>query len=70
MALSNINFTLWNVNGMQNMMYRYKILMQLKSLGCNIAMIQEIHLKEAESRMKQRWMLQIFSNPALGKQEV
>ncbi len=67
MALNYVNLISWNVNGIQNRVKRYKILLHLKSLGCDIAMIQGTHLNEVESlRLKQRWVGQIYFSTGTG----
>lgn len=52
---------------MQNPMRRFKVLTHLKSLDCDMALLQETHLSREESlKLKQRWVGQIFFSPGTG----
>lgn len=51
----------WNINGIQNPVKRFKVLSHLKSMDCDIVILQETHLtKEETLKLKQRWVGQIF----------
>ena len=53
-----------NVNGIKNKIKRHKILLYLKSLNCDIAMLQETHLNVTEAKkLRQNWVGQLFSSP-------
>lgn len=65
----NINPKLisWNIKGISNKVKRYKILSHLRSLSCDVAMLQEVHVKETEVlKLRQRWVGQVFSSPGSG----
>ena len=65
---SNIRVVSWNVSGAQNPEKRYKILPHIKSLNCDIGMLQESHLSDVQSmNMKQKWLGQVFSSPGTGE---
>lgn len=56
-----------NVKGISNKTKRYKIITHLKSLDCGVAMLQDTHLKDAESaKLRQRWVGQVYSAPGTG----
>uniref|UniRef100_A0A8C6SA92 Endonuclease/exonuclease/phosphatase domain-containing protein n=1 Tax=Neogobius melanostomus TaxID=47308 RepID=A0A8C6SA92_9GOBI len=52
---------------MENKVKRYKVLSHLRSLSCDVAMLQEVHVKETEvMKLRQRWVGQVFSSPGNG----
>lgn len=64
MSPKTIKLISWNINGMSNKVKCYKIISHLKSLACNMAMLQKVHLKKAEiSKLKPRQVRQVFSAP-------
>lgn len=57
----------WNVNGVSNKVKRYKIIAHLKSLSCDVAMLQETHVNQIEAlKMKQKWVGRYFVHQELG----
>lgn len=67
MVLNKFKVISWNINGIQNHGKRFKVLTHLKSLHCNIALLQETHLSKEESlKLKQCWVGQIFFSPGTG----
>lgn len=59
---STVKIVSYNVNGINHVIKRKKILTQLKRLNCTIGLLQETHLNEEEhAKLKREWVGQIFS---------
>lgn len=60
-ASSSLNFSTWNVKGLNEPVKRGKILSHLKSLSSDIMFLQETHLKRyAHVRLRCKWIGQIY----------
>uniref|UniRef100_A0A8C6UMX8 exodeoxyribonuclease III n=1 Tax=Neogobius melanostomus TaxID=47308 RepID=A0A8C6UMX8_9GOBI len=67
MSINSIKLISWNIKGISNKVKRYKVLSHLRSLSCDVAMLQEVHVKETEvMKLRQRWVGQVFSSPGNG----
>uniref|UniRef100_A0A8C6S5U7 exodeoxyribonuclease III n=1 Tax=Neogobius melanostomus TaxID=47308 RepID=A0A8C6S5U7_9GOBI len=66
-TINSIKLISWNIKGISNKVKRYKVLSHLRSLSCDVAMLQEVHVKETEvMKLRQRWVGQVFSSPGNG----
>uniref|UniRef100_H3B1U9 exodeoxyribonuclease III n=1 Tax=Latimeria chalumnae TaxID=7897 RepID=H3B1U9_LATCH len=54
----------WNVKGINGPLKRYRVLSQLATLKCNIALTQKTHLTEKEAaKLNRRWVGQAYLSP-------
>uniref|UniRef100_A0A8C6T7R8 Endonuclease/exonuclease/phosphatase domain-containing protein n=1 Tax=Neogobius melanostomus TaxID=47308 RepID=A0A8C6T7R8_9GOBI len=59
--MTEINIISYNVKGLGHPIKRKKILSQLKSFKCSVALLQETHLNELEhKKLKREWIDQVF----------
>lgn len=67
MSSNSVQLVSWNVNGISNKTKRWGIVSHLKSLSCDVAMIQETHTAVVESaKLRQGWVGQMYSAPGNG----
>lgn len=59
--MTELNIISYNIKGLGHPVKRKKILSQLKSLKCSVALLQETHLNDLEhKKLKREWINQIF----------